>query len=163
MELEQQTIKALLQCPWLENCGSTGVSSSHWSIPAGRPNTYLSPSQLERWDQIRLEARGDATSLLAKTAPAAFNGNWNRLMRQAKSQILPQIKPLILEQLTRLSLPDVVYTRLVAWDIPQIAVLCSFRTYLSSALYEHLLGVYATGHLPCGWEGPYPAGRLAVW
>jgi len=38
-----------------------------------------------------------------------------------------------------------------------------FSDYYNSEFYRQLYQIYISGHLPCGWEGKYPSGRMIVF
>lgn len=82
-------------------------------------------------------------------------------MREAKDIINKEIIPLI-------KIVDGIDANIildnVKWDLVNYLTEDAYKEYLKGDLFfEFLLEIYEDGHIPCGWEGKWPSGKLVIF
>ena len=163
MVFDEQVVKRLLECDWLVNCGRTDAE-----IPGVRCEWLTDRERIVKnfngvkWENTRIDARNEVTSYLSLNQPNQFNGVWNKRVDMVKEQFLPKIKEIYSAKVIELELPERV-SNAIDWDVLNIIVISSYREYIMSNLYNNLLDIYTSGHLPCGWHGRYPKGVIMVY
>ena len=110
------------------------------------------------WENATLEARNRLTVFLAKNHRTEYV-EWNRLVRETKDR-LKQILDLPLKRIVgRIGTPEVVANS-VQWDLLGAVMEATYQEFSPPIFFSHLLMVYESGHLPCGWSGNWPEGKL---
>ena len=162
MEMDKEIIKRLLQIDWLSNCGSMDI------LDIKNDYTYIKRSKeieksLEncKWENVGLKASGDFTEYLSLNHPEE-DRYWNQLVSEAKEKIIVNINQSIISKCCELEIPPHMVDY-INWDIVTIAVIYSYKRYYESVFYSDLLKIYEAGHLPCGWIGRYPKGKLKIF
>lgn len=51
----------------------------------------------------------------------------------------------------------------VRWDMLAFVLERHFSPMVEVHYFERLIPWYESGHIPCGWEGKYPSGKLVVY
>jgi hypothetical protein len=92
MELNNAVVEAITSNNWLEYCGV------ETNLPKGSNYSYLSNKKVVnknvkgvKWENICLEERNNLTGYLAKNKPELYNKNWNVLVREVKTEVLPKV------------------------------------------------------------------------
>ena len=91
-----------------------------------------------------------------------YNKNWNVLAGEVRSEVIPQIIDKIEECVKKNNLPDSVI-KYIKSNLIIILITDAYSDYYVSEFYRRLLKIYTSGHLPCGWEGNYPSGKIIVF
>lgn len=163
MELNIEIVKCILACDWLVNCGMKDKF-----IKDNDFERLTSVVQAEKkintikWENTCLEARNTLTGYLARNYSDIYNKYWNIWVDQIKEEILPKVLHIIVDRLKEKNFsPDIIGN--IQFDVINIIMVLSYREYYQSPFYEELFCVYENGHLPCGWSGRYPKGKLLVY
>lgn len=51
----------------------------------------------------------------------------------------------------------------INWDITSVFIFEYFKKIYTNSFYYDLLKVYKSGHIPCGWKGKFPEGKLLIY
>ncbi|MCX3311049.1 hypothetical protein ORN12_18995 [Pantoea vagans] len=112
------------------------------------------------WENTTLEAGNEITGYLAKKHNREYQ-EWNILVREAKGIIDAEIIPLI--KLTNNVSEEIIFDN-VKWDLVNFLMEDVYKEYFKHEhFFELLIEVYEYGHIPCGWEGKWPSGRLIIY
>lgn len=162
MKLDKKTIDLLLNCNWLSKC-SAKDSKFSFDLDIISDIGKVSPLLFsDDWENVRFDARGEVTEFLSRNHPKAYNSFWNKGVQSIRTHVIPKVEPIIIERIKCLNLDEKVYAYM-RMDIINIAMVLSYSEYTHSEFYEKLLEVYLNGHLPCGWNGSYPDGKMAIF
>lgn len=163
MEIKKAVIDELINCKWLENCGELNSTKYDFEtvFQSDRTKVIKSITSME-WENICLEERGNITSFLATHNKTEYNKNWNVLAKQIKSEVLPQIVAKIEQGVNAKNLPDSIIED-IKFNLVTILISDAFSKYYISEFYDSLLKIYTAGHLPCGWDGEFPVGKIVVF
>ncbi|MCY8232251.1 hypothetical protein [Priestia endophytica] len=163
MKLNEEVIHKVLQIDWLSNCGREGSLPKHLPFSTlGNQKAVKKSIDSVKWENVRLEEVNNLTGFLAKNHSDVFNGYWNTLVMEIKHNILPDVHVKAMANIVKHNLPlNILHN--VEYDAVNILMVLSYREYYESKFYNMLYEVYATGHLPCGWNGKYPRGNLLVY
>ncbi|MGG0334915.1 hypothetical protein [Priestia aryabhattai] len=163
MELNNAVVEAITSNDWLEYCGG------ETNLPKGSNYSYLSNKKVVnknvkgvKWENICLEERNNLTGYLAKNKPELYNKNWNVLVREVKTEVLPKVVDKIENQVSILGLSSDIANS-VKFDIINIIMVLTYEKYYNSDFYTSMLDIYLSGHIPCGWDGDYPNGKILVY
>ncbi|SEL10022.1 hypothetical protein [Paenibacillus sp. OK003] len=164
MEINKEIINTLNQIQWFSNCGTRDYENenilyaSSWSEA-----TYYYNSQ--KWEETTLEARNQFTSFLHKNFIREYS-DWNELIKEAKT-ITNDCLDEILEKTTNEFQLDSTFIDCVRWDILEIIMKHIYSRKLNrkfNGFYSDIIfNIYSKGHLPCGWEGKWPTGKLVIY
>ena len=115
------------------------------------------------WEDTELEAQNQLTQWLHQHDRKNYQ-DWNKLVAEHKAVVLNRLteeKWIPYQQSHAL---DDVIVQCAQWDV--LGALME-NSYLSSEhrcfFFLELLSVYEAGHLPCGWRGEWPQGKLVVY
>jgi hypothetical protein len=112
-------------------------------------------------DQVFLEVSGDYTVNLHKTAPKDYQ-RWNKIA----DLLVGQLEPRIEERIDRLPLDRTLLKPVrdrARWSLLHACIESEYLDVVPAGFYLPLSDWYMKGRFPCGWEGRYPAGMLAVY
>jgi hypothetical protein len=110
------------------------------------------------WERAMLDAHNDVTRFLSHCHNARFR-EWNRHVSNIKQQLRhswnclrDELRSIGQEQLADLA----------EWNTLHAALLEQYIDVGPPLFFGDLLVIYEMGHLPCGWLGGWPDGRLVV-
>jgi hypothetical protein len=113
-----------------------------------------------KWENVTLAAANEISGFLARKYANEFQW-WNNLAQQAKSFFHDHL-------IHKIPAPEGVdkelLMRCIEWDVVHFLIEDAYKENLPHPLFfESLIKVYASGNLPCGWQGEWPDGKLLVW
>lgn len=116
------------------------------------------------WENQSLDAQGELTEFLCLNYPNEYNTNWNLMVDEIKSIVLPNIlnKVKLCSDYKMCEITDSIIAD-VKWNILGIIMAYSYKNYFKSIFYDDLLKIYEFGFLPCGWIGKYPQGKILIY
>jgi len=122
----------------------------------------LKASELPEWEDATLEAQNQLTLWLHLNAHADYQ-TWNERARRLKTELLPGLSaawaPHEAERAWSQS-----FKGSLEWNILGAAMENEYlETGHPAMFFLELLTIYEAGHVPCGWEGRWPDGRLLVY
>lgn len=163
MEFEKLLYEKLLACPWLEQCGTP--QKEPFSLPVAwvrKPDDAIKKIASVRWENVCLAEQGNFTEFLAQNHKTEYNQLWNKLVDTVKTEYLPSIRSRVEEACCKRGLPKDVSND-ICFNLLSIFMISYFSQYYQSEFFHSLLEVYSSGHLPCGWQGRHPNGKLYVY
>ena len=149
--------------PWLAKIGETPQADLPFSAhPASDLAAGIESLCALEWENFTLEARNRLTDDLRQRARQRYN-QWNEVTQEAKAKL---VTPLA-EKVWRPKVSDLGVSGLVVddlqWNVLAAVMEHAYREESRiEPFFKRLLVVYQNGHLPCGWEGGWPAGRLII-
>lgn len=112
------------------------------------------------WEDVTLEAANQIGLAIQSISRSDYR-RWNSLVHLLKPTILPMIERKI--ERFRNDRSFKVIEGCVQWDILHWCLESEFSDFNPPGFFQELGHWYLKGHLPCGWEGQYPEGRLIVY
>jgi hypothetical protein len=117
------------------------------------------------WEEITEEAQGILTSYLSQKCSQEYHGQWNKIVREIRPRLEeivdPQVIKLIKQENLDYSLKDIV-----RWDILHYVMEMIYYERgrcTPPIFFKNIFEIYKNGHLPCGWEGMWPNGKLKIY
>lgn len=163
MEIKETMVNELVKCEWLQYCGEQQRTQYDFDVLFYQNATKaMDTITTIKWENICLNESGNITSYLAIHNKEEYNKNWNQLVRRVKIEVFPQIVEKIQEGIRLKCLPDSIIND-IKFNLVNILVSDAFSNHYRSEFYHQMYQIYISGHLPCGWDGEYPSGRIIVF
>ena len=164
IELDQEAIRRLRALRLFENCG-TPVGRD-FAFPHALVFDWKRASEFqdtELWGEVCVEASGELTGFLAKRAVRYFVGEWNKLAATA-NELVKEVAGSRVEEVRREHRLGPLFVQQVERDLG-LALLEHSYAFVKPPVdfARRCFEVYEAGHLPCGWEGVWPAGQLVIF
>lgn len=166
---EPEFVQSLHAMAWFSRCGQSLSADLAASLPFEvAPVATLKKAMRQwgsaQWEDATLEARNELTGFLAVHARDAYQ-QWNTITQLAKVEVAQPLAEEFWRPYAQQQGLDADFLHCVQWDILALCMEHAYRQQRGLPQFFHaLLKVYASGHMPCGWEGgKYPKGRLLVW
>jgi hypothetical protein len=149
--------------PWFSRCGLAPTFDI--PLPAQPIHTWseaVAALSATHWTNTTIDARNAFTAYLHKRFNRQFQF-WNRITGEAKGQC---VEPLSVEiwrpfAMSRNANDALVHS--IQWTVLAALMEHEYRACRGAPkFFLHLLDVYRDGHIPCGWEGAWPSGKLLV-
>ena len=157
MNISRLAVDRLLKINWFINVGKETAMLNVNQV-ANESDFYKEITSID-WENSTLEAGNEITGYLAKKYNKEYN-EWNVLVREAKKIIDGEIIP----TMNGKGLDGRVILDNVKWDLVNFLMEDAYRKYLRGDLFfESLINIYEGGHIPCGWEGKWPSGKLIIY
>lgn len=137
---------------WFSQCGIESDVTCESAI-----QSISSPE----WKDFTLERRNDITAHLA-TAHRNREHEWNKVAKGVRGYADAEVFPRMIEAATAQGFPDTV-VRQVQWDVCSFIQEEIYASWRVPRFFDRLADIYRAGHLPCGWNGEYPDGRLTKY
>ncbi|KAB0546974.1 hypothetical protein F7R01_19035 [Pseudomonas argentinensis] len=153
MQIPAAAIERLLRIDWFANIGKPASLAGVRQIDHGELGSSLTS---DAWEATTLEARNAITARLARLHPSRYQA-WNDLAGQAKTALRPIWQKLPVALADDAALAD------LQWILHAYLMEAAYSRQLAAPLFfASLVRVYEAGHVPCGWDGEWPAGRLVI-
>lgn len=165
--LQETFFEAVDTVDWFGSVGRPWAGPALAFAPVAAAGDALASLVAEPWFDAKTEAQGALTGFLARHHRNDYGTRWNELAAQATARLDASTKRALQNRLQTLGWPAAL-AQTVLVDLTRAALELSYRAAFPKApvFFEHLLSVYAAGHLPCGWVGDldaWPRGRLLVY
>lgn len=115
-----------------------------------------------KWENICLEEVNQVKGWLSVNNPNEYNLYWNDMVNQIKATVIPDLIIKLDAMLLEDKITESIKTAVV-FDVINIIMINSYCDIIRSEFYSEMLEIYLLGHLPYGWEGNYPKGRILVF
>ncbi|MGY5954936.1 Cytoplasmic protein [Kosakonia sp. BK9b] len=157
MNISQLAVDRLLNINWFINIGKP-TALEHVTQVANDKD-FIKAITGDDWEDITLEARNEITGYLAKKHSNDYQ-NWNTCARDAQKIVDAEIIPLV----KKAGIAENAVLDSIKWDLVSFLMEDVYKKHLKGKLFfESLIDVYENGHVPCGWEGEWPVGRLVIY
>lgn len=164
-----QSLERIVRAPLFARVGQpvhekNVVTVASWPLALARAGS-------PEWEAVRNEAANVFSECIFKVHKERFN-TWNQVVQEVQGSLFPALRP-ELAALGKEIGAGKVFASSVEWDLTHYLVETDFadvfvpgytsERYLVPGFYLGLGALYEEGHFPCGWEGAWPEGRLAVY
>lgn len=149
---------------WFVNCGAP--CDFDLTMPVERVKTWpqaIKAMKSRAWENATLEARNQLTAFLSQHHPKR-DQEWNKITDKLKRKVVTPLTEEVWEPFRQSRELDVKFVHSVQWNILAALMENDYMDCKHSCFFFHeLLTVYEAGHLPCGWIGAWPQGKLVVY
>ena len=160
-KLKPATHEWLLELEAQDWFSCLGDAVNDRSVKAARDrNDFAESINNPYWEDVTLEAANQIGEAIQKTSWSDYR-RWNEPVDLLKPIILPLIERKI--EPFRNDPSFKVIEACVRWDILHWGIENEFSEFDPPGFFGALGGWYLRGHIPCGWEGKFPEGRLIVY
>jgi hypothetical protein len=149
---------------WFAHCGE--AHDFDLTMPVERVKTWPQATKALKSrarEHATLEARNQLSAYLAQHHRER-DREWNKITEKLKREVVTPLKVRVWEPFRQAHGLDVKFVHSVEWNV--LAALME-NAYLDCKhgcfFFRELLTVYEAGHLPCGWIGKWPQGKLVVF
>ena len=157
MDISQQAVVRLQAIRWLHRAGQRDALEDVRQLYCERD--CLASIGAPAWEDVTLEARNEITGYLAARSYHASSG-WNVLAHVAKERLEKEVFPHLPAFIT----DNRLVMNSVEWDLHAYLMEDAYASKLKKPLFfESLVRIYEAGHIPCGWGGEWPDGKLMIY
>ncbi len=163
MEIKQVLYNSLMECNWFANCGTD--CNSEYAFDTCMVNSekvVLKNISGIKWERVCMEEQGNLTGYLHMNHRTEYNEYWNKEVGIIKEKYLPAIVDKI-----GIKLKEKKYSPEIMNDIRYNLIIIMradfYSEFYTSYFYTNILEIYLSGHVPCGWQGKHPSGKLIVF
>jgi hypothetical protein len=157
MKISQLAIDRLNKINWFVNLGVATTLPS--VIQAHSLSLFIKGLNSDEWENATLEAGNEITGYLAKKHTNKYQC-WNSLVKEAKKIVENDIIP-------KITFPEFEKTSMIEnlkWDLVNYLLEDAYSSLLQEPFFfGGLINIYEAGHMPCGWSGTWPAGKLVIY
>lgn len=157
MKISQLAIDRLNKINWFVNLGM--ATTLPGVIQAHSLSLFIKGLKSDEWESATLEAGNEITGFLARKHTNKYQC-WNSLVKDAKKVVENDIIP-------KITLPESekgTMTENLKWDLMNFLLEDAYSSLLQEPFFfDGLISVYEAGHMPCGWSGTWPAGKLVIY
>jgi hypothetical protein len=149
---------------WFARCGERlALDLTMETEPARGWAQAIECCKSPAWENAQLEAQNQLTVWLHLHDGAGYR-RWNETVVAHKDATVSPLTERILVPFQAEHGLDIALVHSVQWDILGALMENSYlRSGHPAFFFLELLTVYVAGHLPCGWQGGWPEGRLLVY
>jgi hypothetical protein len=163
-EVQSQALRALSEfdaAPLFSKCGASIESPGVNTIQVQNWESVLESIRTVEWENAGIDTANLLRHQIRTHDPVQLN-LWNDRVVDIK----PQLEEVVYRKLTpwmqsRTLPPKVV--NVVRWDLLHLCMYEGHKPYVSVPFYDEMRAWYLAGHLPCGWQGDFPAGQMMVY
>ncbi len=160
MEISKELYQELLYIDYFNQCGKSIDGLYGFDVYVEKDYDKAIKSILKTsWSNIILEEQNNLTGYLFKNHREEYNDKWNKQVIINREEIIPPII-LILEKKN-------IHKEIIddtKWLLMSILMYDYFSEFgFESELLNQVLNIWKSGHLPCGYSGKYPNGKLRVF
>jgi hypothetical protein len=159
--MEQRTKEALQDLrhsQWFNRVGD--VDSPSVRIIKSWEEAAILCSNID-WENVLLDGANGYRDRLREVTPRLLD-TWNDRVARVRPECdeIARVKTLPVRQLHNM---PAEFEWAVRWDIINYAMECEYADVCSPGFFTRQAYWYLNGHFPCGWEGPFPQGRLIIY
>ena len=113
------------------------------------------------WQNFLFDRANDYRDRLRVTSVSTYN-RWNQIADPVRAIALPLIQDKTRDVVDRWGLPEIFIWN-VGWGLVHMGIELEFSETCPPGFLTDQAAWYLSGHFPCGWEGPFPAGRPIIY
>lgn len=136
MDHEDQLREKLRSCHWLEQCGNRDADSYDFD--------YV-------WAEDLAEAEEKINS-----------AKWDGQLESVKKTCVPEIMAVVKDVIVAKNLPQ-SFILDIECNLITIFMFAYYGGLYQCGLIDHILEIYLSGHLPCGYKGRFQKGKVIVY
>lgn len=152
------TLRGLETVHWF---GNAGVRDNDLSEVTTSWDDAIVSCRSRRWQDLKLDATNQYSLRLLERSRQRYN-RWNDVVNQLK----PFTEALVDDRLRACALDQQIVVQIVGdlrWDMLHLAIEAEYADVFPPGFYAGLSYWYTTGHFPCGYNGPFPGGRIVIF
>ncbi|WP_449542498.1 hypothetical protein [Enterobacter ludwigii] len=157
MKISPLAIDRLTKINWFVNLGV--ATTLPGVIQVQFLSLFIKGLNSDEWESATSEAGNEITGYLAKKHTNNYQ-YWNSLVKETKKVVENDIIPKII-------FPDSEKSSMIEnlkWDLVNYLLEDAYSSLLREPFFFNgLINVYEAGHMPCGWSGTWPAGKLVIY
>ncbi|MBE5216006.1 hypothetical protein IG611_19970 [Pectobacterium sp. A535-S3-A17] len=158
MKISNDAVDRLLKIDWFANVGNQCfIHNVKVAVSLNEANLSLSSPD---WENVTLEESNEISGYLAVKHTVIYQ-EWNDLAKEAKSFL----KGELLKKIPHLNgFDNVLLLQCIEWDVVSYLIEDAYKDKIKKPLFfDSLIHIYESGHIPCGWDGVWPNGKLVVY
>ncbi|MGG4610742.1 hypothetical protein [Providencia sp. Me31A] len=158
MSILSEKKNRLLNIKWFANIGQPLKEDNVISeLSLDKANILLASPE---WESVTLEESNKISSYLTIKHNSIFQ-EWNIVAKEAKKFFDENLKGRI--PAIR-GFDNILLIQCLQWDLAHYLIESYYSSVLKKSLFfEQLIVIYELGHIPCGWEGNWPSGKIIVY
>ncbi len=162
MDREGQLREKLRSCHWLEQCGNRDADSYDfdyvWAKDLAEAEEKINSA---KWENVILEETNELWAFLNENDPAAFQ-KWDGQLEFVKKTCVPEIMAVVKDVIAAKNLPQ-SFILDIECNLITIFMFAYYGGLYQCGLVDHILEIYLSGHLPCGYKGSFQKGKVIVY
>ena len=162
MEIKQEYFQKLVECKWLENCGSDIDANYDFNTMLVSKEEAEKRIASIKWENACLDAQNDLTGYLFINHRDKYNQVWNIQVEKIRKEYYPQIEALVRLKAEEMGLSE-EFIADIRINFIRIMMNHFYSEYFESEFLNRLLGIYLSGHIPCGITGNRETGTIMVY
>lgn len=163
--LKPEHFSDLESIDWFSNCGKEiAFSSNHKLERIVFLTESLESCNSIEWEHFQLDRINELISFIRRTRTNESNesNEWNIITEGIKKYLQEGIFKTIREKLNKNNLPESILVS-VEWDVLSYCQELAYKKYNIPKFYSHLIPIYKSGHIPCGYKGTFPNGTMLIY
>lgn len=160
MEISKELYENLFHLDYFSQCGNP--INDLYNFEVYEENSYekaVKSLSKTSWANITLEERNRLTVFLSKNHKNDYNRTWNVQAVKIREELLP---PIIQKLQDKNICQEIIDD--TSWLFMNILMHDYYFEFgHQSDLLNKVLMIWQSGHLPCGYSGKYPYGKLRVY
>ncbi|MGE7942879.1 hypothetical protein ACQKNB_12405 [Lysinibacillus xylanilyticus] len=161
MESLQVIHERIIKIKFFSKCGETSIINTHFNYKFAKNWNEVEKNCNDKWDNIKLKARNKITSSLHENWREQYR-EWNNITDEANLFLNEDVLPRLFQYLKDNGLNENIYES-IEWDLLSSMMEYSYSPYTGVGFYTELLKIYESGHIPCGWIGKWPEGKMLIF
>lgn len=160
MEINKEFYQELLMIDFFNQCGMpvNGLYEFNVYVEKDFDKAIKSLSKTS-WSNITLEEQNLLSAYLLKNHRDDYNKKWNQQAKINREKLIPPIVSKLEEKNIRKEIIDDT-----KWLLMSTLMYNYYSEFgIESELLNQILCIWKSGHLPCGYSGKYPNGKLRVY
>lgn len=162
MEIKQEFFQKLLECKWLENCGSDIDANYDFKTMLVTKEEAKKRIVSIKWQNACLDGENDITEYLFVYHRDKYNQIWNKQVEKLHAEYYPQLEEVIHKNILEQGLSEEVEKN-IKINFIRIMMNHFYSEYFESEFLKKLLIIYLSGHIPCGITGNRETGTIMVY
>lgn len=114
-----------------------------------------------KWENVILEETNELWAFLNENDPAAFQ-KWDGQLEFVKKTCVPEIMAVVKDVIAAKNLPQ-SFILDIECNLITIFMFAYYGGLYQCGLVDHILEIYLSGHLPCGYKGSFQKGKVIVY
>lgn len=155
------TIEDLKSFKWFNLAGKPLTENASTAVSIDTYDEMLKSIESNRWMNIRIQALNRITKGVREDDLELFK-DWNTIAKE----IMPfskSITSMAIEHLDCQPNDKTMIEKHVYWDIHHLLLEAEYSHIIEPGFFAYISYWYSLGHLPCGWIGKIPQGKLLVY
>jgi hypothetical protein len=159
--MQSQTMATLEELKKAEWFYAVGKKDTEAAVVLPSWKEAIDSCSSDTWQDLILEAANQYREKIASRSPERFV-QWNTIVREVKTVTVPLVTQKI-EQVKRENQLPKMFDDTVNWDIVHACMEADYADIYPPGFFASQAYWYVHGHFPCGWQGPFPKGKLIIY